>query len=149
MWPFKRKQWEKAGNALTSEMLHRVLVTLFPENIFLRDRDYRAISSTDFERLIFNFWFPNDLSVYKNEIFDCDDFAVCFLADIKKGWAKRSHGREALAFGYISADIKDGAAHVLHAFIWQLNDKKEINFYEPQTGKKTSPEILGVILVET
>lgn len=147
MWPFKRKEWEKLGRSYSSAELFNVLNSgLKPLSIFLRDRDYRAISTEDFERIIFDCWFLHDEPAYKSEIFDCDDFSVCFMANVKTRWANISRGKEALSFGYISAEVKGLG---FHAFIWHVNDKGEINFYEPQSGRRVNYELSNITLVET
>jgi len=142
----KRKKWEKLGTVWTSSGVKSILNTLKPKEIHFRDRDYRALPVKDFEQIIFDSWFPNDEPAYKSEIFDCDDFAVCFMADIKRRWANISHGQESLAFGYIAAII-EGLGN--HAFIWQMDDDGNVNFYEPQTGKRIHYKLLSVSLVES
>lgn len=148
MWPFKRRKWEELGLAKSSIAVRDSFRNLAPKAINLRDRDYRAIPAKHFEQIIFDCWFPNDEPAYKSEIFDCDDFAVCFMAEVKKRWAKVSRGKEALAFGYIAADVKGIG---LHAFIWHLSPEGRISFYEPQS-KGCAPvgyKIISVALVET
>lgn len=147
MWPFKRKEWEKLGWAWTSSAVEEELRRrLAPEFLHLRDREYRCIPTADFEAIIFDCWFPHDEPAYKSEIFDCDDFAVCFMAAIKTRWAKVSRGSQALAFGYISADVQGMGQH---AFIWHLNGRGGITFYEPQTGKPVPYICDSVTLVES
>lgn len=143
MWPFaKRKEWEKLGMAWTSSAVEaEARRVLNPDFMFLRDRDYRTIPAADFEHLIFDCWFPKtDEPAFRSEIFDCDDFAVCFMAAVKKEWARNSRGNQALAFGYISAEVEGKG---MHAFIWQLDSSGVFNFYEPQTGKKVEYKFTG------
>ena len=142
----KRKAWENLGSAWAGRAIEYQFrnAEITPENIFLRDRYFRAIPVEDFERLIFDAWFINDNPLYDPEIFDCDDFAVCFMADIKRAWAARSRGNEALAFGYIEAELTTGA----HAFIWAIDPGGRINYYEPQTGNKKNFPVVKIRLVE-
>lgn len=146
MWPFKRKPWEKLGNAYASQAVRDALDARCAEQVNLRDRDYRAIPASDFEQIIFDCWFPHDEPAYKSEIFDCDDFAVCFMAAVKTRWAEVSRGKESLAFGYVAADVKGMG---MHAFIWHLNDKGNITFYEPQTGKPAAYICNSIVLMES
>lgn len=140
MWPFKRKKIE--GNPLPYKRVEEILAPLNPLYCFTRDKDYRAISQNDFEKIVFDCWFPHDEPAYKAEVWDCDDFAVAFMAEVRKKWAKMG-ASEPLAFGYIEAYI-DG----YHAFIWHIDDKGQIAYYEPQNGKKISPKLGLVRLVE-
>ena len=147
MWPFKRKEWEKLGASWTYEGLESQLASqLNPKHIDVRDKDLRAISTKDFERLMFDCWFINDFSEYRSEIWDCDNWCVAFMFKMQDRWAKVSKGKEALAFGYIDAYV-DGMAGP-HAFIWHMDDKGVIRFYEPQTGRRWEPKIISVRLVE-
>ena len=143
----KRKQWERLGETWTARAIEYQFRNLIidVENIFMRDRDYRAIPAADFERLVFDSWYVHDNPAYRPEIFDCDDFAVCFLADVRRAWAERSRGVEALAFGYVFAILAGGDPH---AFIWALDPSGEIRYYEPQTGNAFTPIIEKIILVE-
>jgi len=147
MWPFKRKEWEKLGRPWATEevsaMLREQLAPLYPP--FLRDRDYRGISSAEFERILFDCWFPNDYKGWTKEIWDCDNFAVGCMAKVQERWARISKGKEALAFGYIEANVQGKG---WHAFIWHLDDKGVVRFYEPQTGRRWAPVLLDVRLVE-
>jgi len=145
-WPFKRKAWESLGRSVSPTEIFLQASELKPEYIFFRDRDYRAIPRKDFEALVFDSWFLHDLPNYKSDIWDCDDFAVQFVAAIRRRWAKVSRGVEALTFGYIEAQ-KAGAEW--HSFVWFLDDKGEIHFYEPQTGKRAQYKIAKVRLIET
>ena len=146
MWPWKRKQWEKLGYACTGAAVRDALATLNPEDVNLRDRDYRAIPSADFEHIMFDCWFPNDEPAYKSEIWDCDNFAVGMMAAVQLRWAEVSRGKEALAFGYIAADVQGMG---MHAFIWHLNDNGIITFYEPQSGRRAAYVCNIVQLVES
>lgn len=146
MWPFSRKEWGKLGWAWTANTVQAQLISATaPKYIFLRDRDYRAISTKDFEQIVFDCWFPHDEPAYKSEIFDCDDFAVCFMANVKTRWAKLG-GKEALAFGYIEAQVEGMSSP--HAFIWHMEEGGNVRFYEPQTGSRWTPILRTVRLVE-
>ncbi len=140
---FSRKKWEKLGNAWTGLAVGGQLGELSPIILDLRDIDYRAIPLSDFMALMRKF--RRQETWYRKEIFDCDDYAICFMADIKRGWAEVSLGNDSLAFGYISAVNPDG---VMHAFIWQLDDQGSINFIEPQTDTIISWRPIGVKCIE-
>ena len=147
MWPFnKRKKWEKLGIACDMGKVWDCVQLLNPDYLFLRDRDYRCIPNDEFETILFDCWFPNQEPAYKSDIFDCDDFAVCCMAEVKKQWARISKGKEALAFGYMEADVKEIG---FHAFIWQLDHTGVVRFYEPQSGKRVNYEFNSVRLIET
>ena len=132
IWPFKRKQWEKLGRTATATGLKSFLGQQAEVGeIWLRDTDYKVIPLKDFQELMWNCR-PQPLEDYRVGIFDCDDFAVTFEADMRREWAKRSRGGAALAFGYIEAHTPAG---VRHAFIWQLDDDLKLNLIEPQTDR--------------
>lgn len=146
MWPFKSKDWDKLGTTWTVTALQAQLVAkLAPEYISLRDNDFRALPQKDFEQLVFDNWFPHDEPAYKAEVFDCDDFAICFMAALAVAWARKTKRPEALAFGYISARLDAGQ----HAFIWHMDDNGTVRFYEPQTGKLADYKPLSVRAVES
>ncbi len=152
MWPFTRKKWETLGRSMSAEELRGLLMAgtpfLFSAPLYchLKDTDLRALPAAEFELLVFDCWFPHDEPAYKSEIWDCDDFAVAFMAAVRTRWAKVSRGKEALAFGYVSG-LVEGMGN--HAFIWAVDDKGVVNFYEPQTGKRVNYVLKSVVLVET
>jgi len=145
MWPFKRKEWEKVGTAWTSSGVRASLFTLAPEYVFLRDRDYRGIPAVEFEKILFDCWFPKNYKGFKSEIWDCDNYAVACMAKVQERWAKISKGKEALAFGYIEADVEGTG---WHAFIWHMDDKGVVRLYEPQSGRRVDYKLTAVRLVE-
>lgn len=130
MWPFKkRKEWEKLGRFITRDELIAKLRMISGIEPHTRDKVYRCISQKDFEWLISYARPAGDRIRYKTEIYDCDNFAGGFDTDVARKWAELSRGDEALAFGYVAASNPEGVAH---AFIWQLDDKGQIHYYEPQ-----------------
>ena len=115
---FKRKKWEKLGQSITSVCLSAEFKRYNPSGCFLRDRDYRAIPIEDFMELVADYRLKDPR--YAEQIFDCDDYAICFIADLRRAWAGVSHGEEALAFGYVEGLNSIGNAH---AWIWHRGDK--------------------------
>jgi hypothetical protein len=95
--------------------------------------------------IICDSWFPLDYKGYTPEIWDCDNVAVAFMAAVSHRWAKVSRVNRALAFGYIEANVEGMG---WHAFIWHMDDKGIIRFYEPQTGRQVCYNIISVRLVE-
>ena len=147
MWPFKRVRWEVKGKPMSNAAAYAIIrVKLEPSAIFLKDCNFRALPIADFEKIIFDCWFPRDFSKYKPEIWDCDNYAVAFMAQVQERWAKISRGKEALLFGYISANFKGTGQH---AFIWLIDDSGELHYYEPQTGREFKPEMISVRLMES
>ena len=146
MWPLKRKQWENLGITIKSPEAREILSTIAPTHIFLEDRHYRALCTKDFNRIKFDCWFPRDYKKYREDIWDCDNFAIQFMAKMQARWAKISKGKEALCFGYIKAYI--GGKNP-HAFIWMITDQKKLVYYEPQTGSRIAPKFESVCLVES
>lgn len=116
--------------SMSSDRAIKILTThLEPNKLDMRDNDYRAIPFKDF------MWLMMGRKVepsYRKEIFDCDNYAVCFMADMYRIWANKSNGTEALLFGYIKGQVESG----VHAWIWQIDDKGKINFIEPQTNQQ-------------
>jgi hypothetical protein len=128
---FKRKKWEKVGVAFTYQKVEYILKEVLKSaTVDLRDLDYRALPLREFMALAFEARPYRDSISFESEIYDCDNYAVGFMADVSRKWAQLSHGKEALAFGYISAYNAD---NIYHAFIWQMDDKGSVNFIEPQT----------------
>jgi hypothetical protein len=128
---FKRKKWEALGVQVSNDYLYDTLSKYNPRILRIRDGSYQAIPYKDFEYLMAmkRQYEPE----YKSGIYDCEDFCVSFLADIKRAWADLSDGNVPLAFGYIEAYNEAGT---LHAFIWQLDDQMNINFIEPQRNAR-------------
>lgn len=131
MWPFSRKKWEALGVQVSNDYLYDVMAKYNPRILRLRDGSYQAIPWKDFEYLLAmkRQYEPE----YKSGIYDCDDFAVACLTDIKRAWAELSDGTVPLAFGYAEAYTAEGT---LHAFNWQLDDQMNMNFIEPQTNTR-------------
>lgn len=126
----KRRKWEKLGHSLDSEVLLAELRAQYnPSSIYLRDRQYRAIPLKDFLRLVEKYRFPEHK--YADEIFDCDDFAVCFMADMRRAWADVARCKEALAFGYVDGH---NAHNGMHAWIWHRDDLGVYTWVEAQTN---------------
>lgn len=150
MWPFNRIKWEKLGAAWSGsgiENQFRALSTP-PADIFRRDRDFRALPREDFSRLSWAAWTVTDYPEYKKEIFDCDDFAICYLAALKIAWAKKSRGCQALALGYIEGLIEYPDGWKRHAWAWTMDADGKIYFIEPQTGELMRQAVKEIYLVE-
>ena len=133
MWPFKRKKWEQLGIPLERGQVWSILKEYVPNNVTLDDDEYRAIPYTDFKYLMENKRWEDP--VFVKDKFDCNSFCVTFMADIKRAWADLSEGSSALAFGMVSGADQEGRSH---AWIWQIDDQKNVNWIEPQTNKRKS-----------
>jgi len=101
--------------------------------IILRDRRYVALTLSDFmyfQRLARTTKKPK----YEKEKFDCDDFAITYWADIKRMWAKRHKGNEALACGIVDGEFiaKTDEKPFSHTMIWVLTKDNGLTFIEPQ-----------------
>ena len=144
MWPFKRKKWEELGTGWTSAGVESTLYSLTKcDDIHLRDISYRALPLDAFQTLMWNCR-PMTPEAYRKQIFDCDDHACCFEADMRREWAKRSNGEEALCFGYISAKVLTADGELQHAFIWMLDDVGMIHYIEPQTNRMMEWKIISI-----
>ena len=136
------RNWDKIGVSLPWDIVQADLYQKSKAPIYLRDADYRSIPLDDF------FWlmrkYRRKERDWTKQIFDCDDFAVCFIADMRRGWANECRKNEALAFGYVEAFIPelDG----WHAFIWMRDDKGRIHWIEPQTNNllNCTPESIRI-----
>ena len=149
MWPFKRTKWEKLGNPWTGSAVSDRLRALSPRPAIIlppRDMDYRSIPHKDFEALLFDCWFPKDYMGYRPEIWDCDNWTLSCMARVSERWAKVSKGKEALAFGYIDADI-EGMGY--HEFVWHMDEIGHVAYYEPQWGRKVDYKLTGIGLMGT
>lgn len=150
MWPFKREKWEKHGASWTSEAIEqqfeRKLSLPTKPYYDLRDPSYRAISHKEFEKIMFDCWFPKDFGEYAKGRRDCDKFTVQCMAKIHARWAELSRGDEAMAFGYIAAKAIEMIVN--HAFIWHMDDTGDIAYYEPQTGQRWYPTITKAYAIE-
>ena len=128
---FKCKKWGKLGQPIDTETLYtEIRLSYAPTDIYLRDRDYRAIPLSDFMQLMADY--RQDEPHYANQIFDCDDFSVCFVADLRRAWADVSRGYEALAFGFVDGQNMDGDAHV---WVWHRDDQGVYTWIEPQMNR--------------
>lgn len=133
---FNFRKWEGRGVPWTVEALNFELLVRYPAaNTVLQDGYWRAIAATEFEEII---WKARPINPraeveYVLDKFDCNRYAIWFMSDVGKEWARLSNGKAALAFGMIHALTPEGGRH---AFIWQLDDKGNMNFYEPQTNKR-------------
>ena len=148
MWPFPRKKWEKLGSSWTNVGNISQFQRISPNTPLydFRDPSYRAIPHAEFEKLLFDYWFPRDFGDYAKGRRDCDKYAVQCMAKIQAAWADLSRGDEGLDFGYISGKVKEMTLY--HAWIWQMDDKGDFAFYEPQTGQRWSPTLENVTAVE-
>ncbi len=135
MWPFKRKRWERLGIPLEKAEIWSILQEYVPDNVTLEDGNYRAIPYKDFEYLMENKRWEDP--VFAHDKFDCNSFCITFMADIKRAWADLSEGQDALAFGMVTGEDKEDSQH---AWIWQIDDQKNVNWIEPQTNKRKTGE---------
>lgn len=142
-WPFKTRDWATRGVGHSSDILRVILSNGRPKTILLRDNDYRCISLKDFRELMDKCRYPEPK--YVKEIFDCEQYTICFMADMYREWARQSNGEEALAFGYIEVELENNK---FHAIIWQLDDSGKINYIEPQTNDIFKGKIMSVRLIE-
>ena len=117
-WPF-RKKWETLGCALSSaEAASRIIDSAgekFP--LELKDARYRAIPWDHFYDLMVRGLQP--ILPYEAQIFDCDDMALCWEADIRRYWAARAKCNEALLCGQALLTMKSKTRHVMG---WHLGD---------------------------
>jgi hypothetical protein len=118
---------------LSKDEVREIILQNFDENasgnVYLADKYYLPFNKFDclilFLFVTLLLWFK----IYVPEIADCDDFSAIAFGKAKK-WLKGK------AFGMVWHDIENGAYHAQNFFI---NQNKEIQLYEPQTGKiKTS-----------
>lgn len=147
---FKRKPWPRLGNAWTGPAIAAQFAALStpPAAGWTRDRDYQALPRADFQEFSWKHWTPTDYPEYKPEIFDCDDFADCYTAALKRAWAKTGATRP-LAFGYCEALIEITPEKIVrHAFIWVMDNAGKIYFVEPQTGGPMTAPVRQICLVE-
>lgn len=143
-WPFKTRDWATRGIAYKSqELAIKLAFGLSADRILLRDNDYRAISLEDFQYLMMRG--RKIEQSYVKDIFDCDDYSICFVADLRRQWANSSRGKQALAFGYAEIELENSK---FHALIWQLDDSGNINYIEPQTNDIFKGKIISVRLIE-
>lgn len=135
MWPFKRKKWEEMGKSFSSKEVRDLIGDV--KNVFLSDDKYRALSKKDFLKVMFDARPNGDMRDYRPEIYDCDDFARGFVVDVRREWANKSKGNEALLFGYRKGVIVGKGTH---AFIWVIDDEANMYFIEPQTDTEISKD---------
>lgn len=145
MWPFTSDKWKKLGNAWDAAGIVGKFkkLSIPPTIIESRDRTARALPKNKFLEFSWKHWTPTDYPSYKPEIFDCDDFAICYIAAIKRAWAKTG-AKEPLAFGYIDGKIDAGG----HAWAWAMDNDGKIFFIEPQTGELMTRQVLEIWTVE-
>ena len=141
-WPFRFRKWSGRGVALTSAEVRTAVQAMRPAYVFVRDSEYRAISWDDFKYLM---GFLESMPKYRKNRWDCDNFAIDFMAQMNRLWNERCESDQALLFGYISG-LPEVGEH--HAWIWHIDDKGVIRHIEPQTNKLRTIGFKA-ILVET
>lgn len=147
MWPFRFRKWEQRGVAVKPEILHFELETMLGvKNVPpMRDGAYRAISHEDFLQLVAKYRLVDGSYVINKR--DCDKYAIFFQADILRGWADCSNGKEALAFGYMGGVIKDEKGEISgHGWIWQRDDKGKYWFMQGQSNTEMTWQTLSLEL---
>lgn len=144
-WPFNRRKIEESGCDLTSAELEahiRSSLTasqksqLHDDPFDWYDGAYRAISWSDYEWLMFKCrQLEPDYVLSK---FDCDNFAITFLGDMYRGWARRSGSCKlpaAQGWAWVKlASQKPGISHLMN-WMWD-GEAKELIWIEPQTDKR-------------
>lgn len=133
MWPFsKKKDLDSLGKYFEADRLKRILINgLGIDDIRLNDTLYVGLPKNEFINLA---WSGKDTyEDYRPEICDCDDMALFFTADTRKQWVKKSKEKKyPLAFGRAKVKQKQDS-DTPHVLIWQVDDKGNINWFEPQT----------------
>ena len=115
---FKRKK-----RPLTLKRLLRKKTNCSRRNIYVSDPHFDPISDKAMtEFLVFDNTDNND---WKEDIWDCDNFAIQFMASAQRYFAQR--GLNA-AVGIIWTEK--------HAFNWYLNTDMKIHYVEPQSDAK-------------
>lgn len=140
----KRRDWGKRGIIIPSSDLAALFAPWEPEYLHLRDYSVQGISREDFERVMFDARPRGDMIPYRKDLYDCDNFAVGACADLAREWQGLRGVTVPLACGYCEAFTPAGT---LHAFLWQIDDKRRVNFYEPQRDERLSwtPKTLRVV----
>jgi len=126
-----RKKWAKLGAPVPSNTLYEELWARNPAGVYLRDRDYQAIPFADFMELVADY--RRTEPFYAKDAFDCDDYAVCFEADVKRGWAEEARDHKALTFGQVDGH---NAEDKLHAWVWHRDDRGIYRWIEPQLNRQ-------------
>ena len=147
MWPFSRTKWEDKGSAINEDELSMIWESFYhPQDINLKDDVFRAIPDKDFEYLMEMKRRPSP--PYKDGVYDCDDFVTDCLSDLHLAWLDLADTNEALAVGYASGVIEkeedNQKVYSKHAFIWTINDQRQLVFYEPQTNKRLKHRVVSI-----
>ena len=118
------------GRSATADELSR-FITLSAGEVFpkmLKDKSYRLLPRDSFRDLMVRGQMPKPK--YATDIFDCDDWALCFDADMRRAWANRSRGKEALACGQVLLTRPSGARHAQN---WYMDAELVFRLLEPQS----------------
>ncbi|KAF8306369.1 hypothetical protein DL93DRAFT_2232598 [Clavulina sp. PMI_390] len=133
------QEWKLQCLTLSAEAVRALLKShpLIPEDFptYITDGIYMCLPR---EIITNDIWKKSDLSTpesaWRSVIFDCDDFAFCFKADVSR-WGRNTIKVD--AFG-ILAGIMFGVSTEDrgHAFNWTIleEDLGKIVFFEPQDG---------------
>jgi hypothetical protein len=143
LWPFYFRKWENRGVLVKPEIIKFELqVMQGVDNVpSMRDSAYRAIPHKDFMELVARYRLNDGPYVVNRR--DCDKYAIFFQADVLRGWADCSNGKEALAFGYMGGVIKDEKGEVGgHGWIWQRDDKGIYRFIQGQSNTLMTWDVL-------
>ena len=92
------------------------------------DGEYVSMSYDEMKRI----WDSSSLSrhEWREQKFDCDDFAICFKAKLAKRSYNNAYKRPFMC-GVMFGRKPDGSKH---AFNFTVNDKGELILFEPQNG---------------
>jgi hypothetical protein len=112
----------------------------FPSDKIVLSDEYYAIptfkSIEKFGERLFNFLVDNGLNQWKEETFDCDDFAFAAktLSSIDNSIFQSKTGNfdASLAFGIAFIVTNEGGGHAINIAIIKENDKFTVKYFEPQ-----------------
>jgi len=95
-------------------------------NIWLFDKHYVALSVDEFKKVLQTV--EPITTQFKDELFDCDDYAHVTSAFVKlKAAAKYPRS---IAFGEIT--VKHSMSKEVHSLNFMVDDKEKVHYFEPQ-----------------
>lgn len=145
----------KDGKTMDSEAVKSKLFDIVPEgsrtpHIEVSDAIYTAPSEKHFTS--FASWDQTDAIVYREEIFDCDNFAIIFYAKVMEAHLLHadSKSKKSIAVGVVHgrfylAEEANGkkykkAKEINHAMNIVITANQEVYLFEPQTDTLYKPD---------
>ena len=132
-------QRKYVSRTLAGRQVYEILREKYPNatsSIYRADTSYSPMDYAKMQSI----WRSSNLEKYrwKEEKFDCDDFAVCFKATVAQWCYHNIPDQEAYLCGVMFATSNNWRKEG-HAFNFTLDANKTVILFEPQNGSMIQP----------